>query len=221
MASQNQIEANRRNAQHSTGPRSPEGKAVSRYNALGGGIYADREAVLPAESPEALCDLVAEYYQRFEPVTPEHRCLVDCLVSDEWLMRRFRRIEGELMTRPNRNLKPSERFCLADAYEQNSRALERLQRRINATRKSYLKTLETLNRLLSAEEQQRAALRAEVARARKPAPAVGNQPDPPPIGFVPTPAAQVPGAVPDSLYQPARRLIPGCESRDLTLRSSS
>lgn len=135
-------------------------------------------------------------------------------------MRRFRRIEGELMTRPNRDLKPSERFSMADAYEQNSRALERLQRRINATRKSYLKTLETLIELRSAEEQQRAALRAEVSRVRLAAPAVERQSDPLAIGFVPTAAAKAPAA-PASLSVPSPATnFPSLISA-LTPRSSS
>ena len=33
MATQRQIAANRRNAEHSTGPRSAQGKSVSRFNA--------------------------------------------------------------------------------------------------------------------------------------------------------------------------------------------
>ncbi len=109
-------------------------------------------------------------------------------------MRRFRRIEGELMTRPNRDLKPSERFSMAMLMSRTARALERLQRRINATRKSYLNTLETLIELRSAEEQQRAALRAEVSRVRLAAPAVERQSDPLAIGFVPTAAAKAPAA---------------------------
>ncbi len=196
MPSLQQIEANRRNAQRSTGPRTAEGKAVSRYNAVDSGLYADREVVLPVEDPHALDLLTTEYFERFNPRTPEQRCLVDCLVSDEWLMRRFRRIEGELMTRSNKDVKGSqERFCLAGAYEQNGRALDRLQRRINGTRRSYLKTLESLNRLQTMEEEKRAAheqaMREEVlaeraALAQTAEPAVEDAPLPPAIGFVPS-----------------------------------
>ena len=48
MASQKQIEANRRNAQRSTGPASELGKAVAKFNALKHGMTADT-AVLPYE----------------------------------------------------------------------------------------------------------------------------------------------------------------------------
>ena len=64
MATQKQIDANRRNARQSTGPRTPEGKAASKFNALQHGIYAT-ETVIAGEVPadlRTLCDqgLVAE-----------------------------------------------------------------------------------------------------------------------------------------------------------------
>ena len=154
MATIKQIEANRNNAKLSTGPVTTEGKAVSSRNALSSGIYAARESVLPHEDPRDLDNLTAEYYDRYAPATPEERCLVDSLVSDEWQLRRFRRIEGEMLTR---SIQQPERHdpSISAAYSITERSLERLQRRVNATRKSYLKTLEALHHLrkLEAERQ--------------------------------------------------------------------
>ncbi|MHB9026646.1 MAG: hypothetical protein ACYC7E_21145, partial [Armatimonadota bacterium] len=48
MSTERQNEANRQNAQHSTGPRTPEGKARSSMNALKHGFFA-KEALLPQE----------------------------------------------------------------------------------------------------------------------------------------------------------------------------
>src|SRR5581483_10830012 len=48
MSTLRQIEANRRNSQLSTGPRTPEGKAVSRFNALKSGVNAKAQ-VIPGE----------------------------------------------------------------------------------------------------------------------------------------------------------------------------
>ena len=45
MATEKQIEANRRNAAKSTGPRSPEGKARSSMNALKSGVDAEAEII--------------------------------------------------------------------------------------------------------------------------------------------------------------------------------
>jgi hypothetical protein len=56
MATLTQIEANRRNAQHSTGPRTAEGKAASSMNALKTGIDA-QSSVIPGEDAAALVAL--------------------------------------------------------------------------------------------------------------------------------------------------------------------
>ena len=74
---------------------------------------------------------------------------------------------------------------------------------VTATRRSYLKTLETLTALQAAEEKKveagRQALREAAERARRAEPALENEPLAPAIGFVPSlPPAPAP-AVPESL----------------------
>jgi len=83
MSTLQQIEANRLNAQKSTGPRSAEGKAAVRFNALKSGIDAQSQ-VIPGEDPAALAALAAEYHDRYQPATPEVRALVDTLITAEW-----------------------------------------------------------------------------------------------------------------------------------------
>src|SRR5215831_18953470 len=94
MATQKQIEANRRNAQRSTGPRTGAGKAASAKNALKTGMYAQSLTIFD-ENPADLEHLIDEYFQRFQPATPEERALVDTLVHADWQLRRLRRIEPE------------------------------------------------------------------------------------------------------------------------------
>jgi hypothetical protein len=60
MATLAQITANRLNAQKSTGPRSAEGKAVSRFNALKHAASA-KSVVIPGEDESALAELAAAY----------------------------------------------------------------------------------------------------------------------------------------------------------------
>ena len=55
MATPNQSAANRRNAQKSTGPRTPQGRAASRLNALKHGLTACH-LVLPTESQQDFDD---------------------------------------------------------------------------------------------------------------------------------------------------------------------
>ena len=50
MSSELQIEANRLNAQHSTGPSTPEGRVAVRLNGLKYGLYAET-LILPGEDP--------------------------------------------------------------------------------------------------------------------------------------------------------------------------
>jgi len=88
MATENQIAANRSNAQACTGPKSAEGKAASSQNAVKTGLYAKSD-VIATESREDYDTLIAEYHNRFHPETPEERCLVDDLIRSEWLGRRY------------------------------------------------------------------------------------------------------------------------------------
>ena len=147
MPSLKQLEANRRNAQKSTGPRSVEGKAASSQNALKSGIDAKAQT-LPGEKPEALEALAAEYYDRFRPATPEARHLVDTLVSNEWLLRRFRRIEVQIL---KHEMEAAYRLDAKNpeghAYVRSERSFDRLQRRINAAERNYHRALKELSEI--------------------------------------------------------------------------
>src|SRR3954465_12166723 len=92
MASLKQIAANRANAKKSTGPRTPEGKAVSRFNALKFGITAE-SLILPGESADDFEALAVEYADRFRPHSPEQRFLVKTLTTSDWITDRLHRTE--------------------------------------------------------------------------------------------------------------------------------
>jgi hypothetical protein len=188
MPTSKQLAANRRNAKKSTGPRTPEGKAAASRNALKTGIDAKAETMLPFEDPAKLEALTGEYYDRFTPNTPEERCLVDDLISDEWQLRRFRAIEGQLLTHhyDDAFTQRDVQLSLGQSYEYACKDLDRLQRRINATRKAYLATLKALRELQAVRPDD--DFPAEELPEKRP-PAVA-QPDPaeslpPAIGFVP------------------------------------
>jgi len=161
------------------GPRTAEGKAKSAMNALKSGIYAN-STIIPGEDPKQLEALKAEYYDRFAPPVPEERCLLDQIIHNEWLMRRFRRIEADLMEyRMNWFSDPSD-HVLGEAYEYDGRTLSRLQRRITETEKSYLCLLKELRTL-------QAARKAEEAMQSQ-----WRQSHPAPDHFVPQPVASSP-----------------------------
>jgi hypothetical protein len=96
MATYAQVNANRLNAQRSTGPRSDEGKAASRFNALKHGIDA-RSLVIPGEDPAHLEALALEYFGQCDPVGALERYLVETLVHDDWNRRRYTLIESQIL----------------------------------------------------------------------------------------------------------------------------
>jgi hypothetical protein len=83
MSTLKQIDANRQNAQRSTGPRTPAGKAASRFNALKSGIDAQAQ-VIPGEDPAQLEALLAEYQERFDASVPERRTTAPSRTSRTW-----------------------------------------------------------------------------------------------------------------------------------------
>ena len=196
MATLQQIEANRLNAQKSTGPSSAEGKAAVRFNALKSGIDAQSQ-VIPGEDPAALAALAAEYHDRYRPAAPEVRALVDTLVTAEGMQRRFRTVEAQLFQfNITRFIREEQGLQAAQAYERDSNTFDRLQRRINAVERSFHRALAALQKLESRAPQpdQPAGPAPEPpAPALQPRDRCDPDPQPPPnqpttpgIGFVPS-----------------------------------
>ena len=100
MASEKQIEANRRNALKSTGPRTEEGKAVVSRNAIRHGLTAQSAVVVPfLESEE---DWEAHRLGTLESLRPEghlETVLAERVALQLWRLGRVTRYEREHMTR--------------------------------------------------------------------------------------------------------------------------
>jgi len=140
MATENQIAANRSNAQACTGPKSAEGKAASSQNAVKTGLYAKSD-VIATESREDYDTLIAEYHNRFHPETPEERCLVDDLIRSEWLGRRYMAAASAILDYDFTAYKTQD---LGLAFIRRSEALSRAQRCITANQRNYAHTLKQL-----------------------------------------------------------------------------
>src|SRR5438477_5876444 len=76
MASQAQIDANRRNAQSSTGPRTPEGLAAVANNALKHGLRADVFKD-PMTNPEEFDHFLAALIAEHQPQSPSEEIYVE------------------------------------------------------------------------------------------------------------------------------------------------
>jgi hypothetical protein len=92
MATQNQIQANRNNAQKSTGPRTEEGKAHVSQNALKHGLLA-RDAVLPGEDPAEFDAQLAALEDALHPEDALEQELVRQIADAQWRMQRLARLE--------------------------------------------------------------------------------------------------------------------------------
>lgn len=171
MASSAQIHANRLNAQSSTGPRSEDGKAVSRFNALKYGIEA-RSLVIPGEDPDQLEALACEYLRQFQPQGPLEAFLVETLIQSDWNRSRYARIEAKI---------------LQDSPDAVSgKPAQTIARRVAAAERSYFRALKELRR---AQKERRAELAIEDAAV---ASGLYSPIPQPPIGFVPSVSPQVP-----------------------------
>jgi hypothetical protein len=95
MTSELQIEANRRNAQLSTGPKTPEGRAVSRMNALKHGLTA-QQIVLFDERPENFEAFFDEIVDALKPTDPIETQLAERIAVCAWRLRRAYRIEAAM-----------------------------------------------------------------------------------------------------------------------------
>ena len=147
MSTQRQIEANRRNAANSKGPRSAEGKATSRMNALRSGIHAE-SSIIKGEDPDALNQLTQSFYSDYQPANQMERAQLDNIIRDTWLLTRFFRIEAEMLDHEiESTFRPVENNTAGKAFMDSSRDQLRLQRRINDTRRSQMQAFKELQRL--------------------------------------------------------------------------
>lgn len=94
--SQKQLEANRRNALKSTGPRSAEGKARSARNAWKHG-FSGLAILAQTENIDEFYQFRAKLWQGFEPASLDEQILVDQLGQALWRHRRFLMLETEAL----------------------------------------------------------------------------------------------------------------------------
>jgi hypothetical protein len=143
MASDKQIEANRRNSEKCTGPRTPAGKANSSQNALKTGLDAKSE-VIRTENRADYETLTAEYYARFHPTVPEERCLVDTLITSEWLRRRYVRADAAVWEQRFDDIKSE---STGRVFRERSDIFARVDRRVNSAQRNFQSALKQLGEI--------------------------------------------------------------------------
>ena len=92
-----QIQASRKNGAHSPGPKSPEAKAKTRFNALQHGLTA-RSAVLPHESESRFRALLDQFIAEHQPATLTELTILENFATSAWRLRRFAAYETAIHT---------------------------------------------------------------------------------------------------------------------------
>ena len=157
-ASAKQIEANRENAQKSTGPTSPEGKIRSSLNATRHALTG-QTALMPEEDRQAFNKFTTEIRNAYNPIGPLEIQIAQSIAEDEWRLNRARAVEnncialghsleaGDLdtshpeihaaMTQARVFWNNPEKFALLTIYEQRiSRKVQRNEERLRALQSS-------------------------------------------------------------------------------------
>jgi hypothetical protein len=137
MATQKQIDANRLNAEKSTGPKTAEGKARSSRNALKHGLLAEG-ALLPGESRSDYQAFAEALIEELDPHGPLEERLVERIADCAWRLRRPLRVEVAMLT----HRKP-----LSLAYYHAQGSISVMSRYENSLQRNMINALHELERL--------------------------------------------------------------------------
>ena len=134
MATLKQFEANRRNSQKSTGPKTPEGKSAVSMNALRHGLRA-RTVVLPGEDPTEFHQLCDDLEIEWHPQSRTEQFYVEQMAVSQWKLIRMEVVEVNIFKDadgPKNQLPMLDRLWQAEcrlerSYARAQRELQRLQ----------------------------------------------------------------------------------------------
>jgi hypothetical protein len=93
--SEAKLNANRANAEHSTGPASPEGKAKSSMNAVKTGLTG-RTVLLPTDDAIAYQQHIHRHFARYTPDSEEENELVQSIADTNWRLLRIAPLEASI-----------------------------------------------------------------------------------------------------------------------------
>ena len=105
MATTAQIQANRRNALRSTGPRTEEGKEVSKLNAIKHGLAASTSVVLPHEDAGRYHQMRGALIETWQPANAQELLLVDQICQAWWATERSARFQNGFFSNQLRTMK--------------------------------------------------------------------------------------------------------------------
>jgi hypothetical protein len=156
MATQKQIDANRKNAQRSTGPVTELDKGVAKFNALKHGMTAST-AVLPYEDAHSYAELRESFVGTYNPANAVEAALVETVANSYWRLLRIRRVETAVIDMGIRGLKKKydaslePRFdddqAMAVVLNDDEDPLLRVERHQTRIERCYFQAIETLRKV--------------------------------------------------------------------------
>jgi hypothetical protein len=221
MSSQAQIDANRLNAQKSTGPQcrfhsstsTPEGRAAVRLNGVTHGLTAET-LVLKGESESDFKAVFEALEAEYQPATPTEETLVADLAMATWRRRRLYNMEVGYYNQRLRELadyanqeKCNDSCRLGMIADSNNNTMALIGRQEARLERSYYRALHELQRLRKEREAKLALVcKSEVGPSQAlPSQQTNSIPSPlePMIAVkIPTPSHPITNQPPDLPYRP-------------------
>jgi len=165
MVSEKRIEANRRNAQKSTGPRSIDGRARSSMNALRHGITG-QVSIMTVEDRGAHDKFVQELIDGLHPEGAVELQFASVIAEDFWRLQRIRAVENDMLALGNF----SDAAAAIDVdHPEVHASLTRAQTFLDQSKDFERLTLyeQRINRAIEKNRKQLAELQAERKRERQ------------------------------------------------------
>ena len=168
MATPAQSLTNKQNAQHSTGPRTAEGKQKSSLNALRHGLTGQL-VVLPGEDAQAYAAFRETVFHDFAPSGSLELVLIQTICDTQWRLERARNLETNLVALAHHEdipaaiaavTDPAERTALitAHGYDKRERTLRNLQLQEARLQRTLFKALADLKEAQAARRDAAQAL---------------------------------------------------------------
>jgi hypothetical protein len=160
MATRKQRAANRRNAKLSTGPKTPEGKAAVRLNALKHGLTTENTVIFTGDE-EAFNNLRDSLLDHLQPADPLETALAHQIVMAQWRLTRCRKLETGLfeLSFVDHEQDFDEKYTglnlneqMAYLYRKSTDTLATLSRYEARIERSFFRALHELQRLQAARQ---------------------------------------------------------------------
>ena len=158
MSTASRIAINRANAQHSTGPKTPEGKKHSSLNALRHGLTG-QIVVMPTEDLAAYQQHLESFTDEYTPKGATESNLVQALADTSWRLNRVAALETNLLTLGIANAtspitdapnQVQDAFAIVSALESQSKALSNLSLHSQRLSRQFERTVAQLRELQKA-----------------------------------------------------------------------